>query len=63
MWSDFETNILPQLRETLPLMLAKMEFHRSFISELEVRFGFTLESLEEFWNLTKSRVLQPSSGH
>jgi hypothetical protein len=40
-------------------MFAKEDFHRTFVSELEIRFGFTLESLEEFWNLTKVRVLQP----
>ena len=42
-------------------MLDKMEFHRTFVSELEVKYGFTIESLEEFWNITKSRSLQPLS--
>jgi len=33
-----------------------MEFHKSFINELEYRFNFTLESLEHLWNMYRPTI-------
>ena len=60
-WGDFEGVILPLLKECMPVMLDKMDFQRAFVTELEVRYGFTLESLEELWNMMKQRTLKPVS--
>ncbi len=52
-WSDFEAILLPELTEHMPLVLEKMELNKNLVNELEVRFGFTIESLEQLWNVTK----------
>jgi hypothetical protein len=38
--------LLPELNEHMPLVLEKMELNKNLVNELEVRFGFTIESLE-----------------
>jgi Ca2+-binding EF-hand superfamily protein len=56
-WSDFEMVLLPVIQEYMPTIFDKIELNRNLISELEVRFGFTLESLEELWNVTRPRTI------
>ena len=36
-----------------------MEFHKQLINKLEYKYGFSLESLEKFWNVFKDTVDKP----
>jgi hypothetical protein len=33
-----------------------MEFHKTLMGEVEYRFNFTLESVEQLWNLYRGAV-------
>ena len=47
---------MPLLQNSLPLAQDRMEFHKSFVNELEYRFNFTLESLEHLWNMYRATI-------
>lgn len=36
-----------------------MELHKNLVTQLEIKFGFTLENLEQFWNTFHPTVDQP----
>jgi hypothetical protein len=38
-----------------------MEHHKNYMNELEFRFGFSLDSLEHFWNIYRDRIDKPLS--
>ena len=60
-WPEFEIQVLPSLRDALPICLDRMEYHKNYINELEFRFGFTIDKLEEFWNLMREQTNKPLS--
>ena len=38
-----------------------MELHKNLINQLEFRYGFTLENLEQLWNEYYNKIGQPVS--
>ena len=60
-WESFAAEILPTLQKFLPTALDRMELHKNLVNELEFKHGFTLESLEQFWNLYYPSMDQPIS--
>ena len=53
-WPQFEQTLLPRIRKYLPVSLDRMEFHKQLMNQLEFKYGFTLEGLEQFWNIYKA---------
>ena len=52
-FSDPENELLIPLAETLPTVFDRFDYYRSLINYLEVKYKFTLESLEQLWNIYK----------
>jgi hypothetical protein len=50
-WEDFIETQLDVISLNLPICQDRMEYHKRLMNELECRFGFTLESLEQLWNI------------
>ena len=60
-WETFATELLPTLQRYLPTALDRMELHKNLVNELEFKHGFTLENLEQFWNMFYPAMDQPIS--
>mmetsp|Transcript_1972 Transcript_1972/g.2788 ORF Transcript_1972/g.2788 Transcript_1972/m.2788 type:complete len:94 (+) Transcript_1972:273-554(+) len=60
-WETFTSELLPILSRYLPTALDRMELHKNLVNELEFKHGFTLESLEQFWNMYYPSIDQPVS--
>lgn len=50
-WEEFEQFLLPKLQMHLPIALDRMDFHKTLINELEFQHKFTIDSLEQLWNM------------
>jgi len=52
---------LDELEETLPTVFDRMDYNRSLVSYLELKYNFTIEKLEEFWHFYKKSLMKKPS--
>lgn len=60
-WEEFADNYLNALKQYMPTALDRMELHKNLVNQLEFRYGFTLENLEQLWNEYYPKIGQPVS--
>ena len=60
-FETFSNEYLPILKQFLPSALDRMELHKNLVNQLEFRYGFTLENLEQLWNAYYPQIGQPVS--
>ena len=63
-WTEdtFKSQVLPLLKMHLPIALDRMDLHKRLMNQLECQHNFTLDSIEQIWNLYKDKILTGFEG-
>ena len=56
-WEEFTASgLVDNLVQVLPTVFDRMDYNRSLINYLELKYNFNIEKLEEFWSIYKDHI-------